>query len=116
MDKFLNLLMGTSDIPTYCAALVWGLMGMFFVYLYKIKKRDKMSESTPYEFSIKFFITDTLANIIFSFLGLVSGLRFSIEMYGTEISMHYAFILGICLPDVIELISSTKLKARENTN
>jgi len=55
MEKFLNLILGTTDVPTYLAGLLIALIGVAFYYKGKIDKRDKASGNTPYCFSWRFF-------------------------------------------------------------
>ena len=66
MNKFLNLILGTTDVPTYLAGLFFALIGLAFYYRSKVKKRNANSAATPYEFSISFFLRDNLSELIFS--------------------------------------------------
>jgi low temperature requirement protein LtrA len=94
VENFLNLILGTNDIPTYCASLVFALLGVVVVLLLKAQKRDKTSRSTPYQFNFWFLILDNLREVVLGFLLLLLALRFSVEYAGTEITMYYALGLG----------------------
>ena len=112
MNKFLNLILGTTDVPTYLAGLFFALIGLAFYYRSKIKKRDKDSPETPYQFSLKFFLRDNLSELIFSILGIILLMRFSVEYVGAEVTMIYSIGLGLIGPKVIDMIMEYQSGAR----
>lgn len=112
MNKFLNLILGTTDVPTYSAGLLFALIGLAFYYRSKIKKRDKGSPETPYQFSLKFFLRDNLSELIFSILGIILLMRFSVEYVGAEVTMIYSIGLGLIGPKVIDMIMEYQSGAR----
>ena len=112
MNKFLNLILGTTDIPTYLAGLLFALIGLAFYYRSKIKKRDKGSPETPYQFSLKFFLRDNLSELIFSIMGIIMLMRFSVEYVGAEVTMIYSIGLGLIGPKVIDMIMEYQSGAR----
>ncbi|GGA84797.1 hypothetical protein GCM10008015_26970 [Flavobacterium palustre] len=113
MKKFLDLLLGTSDVPTYMAALLFALIGVAIVLLLKSKKRDKNSPNTPYHFDVWFLIQDNLKEIILGLLLILMALRFSMEYAGENLTMYYAFGVGLSLQKVSSWISNVELKARQ---
>lgn len=95
MNKFLNLILGTTDVPTYMAGLLFALIGLAFYYRSKVKKRNAESAATPNQFSFKFFLRDNLSELIFSILGIILLMRFSVEYNGAEVTMIYSVGLGL---------------------
>ena len=114
MEKFLDLILGTNDIPTYMAGLIFVILGMVLFYRTKIKKRDKNSSNTPRAFSLKFFLRDNLVDILFSLLAALMIMRFSTEFMGVEITMWYSFLLGVGSSKLVDMIVSYQSKARDN--
>lgn len=112
MTKFINLLFGTTDTPTYLAGLVFALIGMFFHYKQKVKKRNAYSKNTPFQFSWSFFAQDNLVDLTYSLLAVFIALRFSVEFAGAQLTMFYAFGIGISLPKVIDAIYRIQSKSR----
>ena len=53
MNKFLNLVLGTNDVPTYLTGLFFAMLGVGVILLLKTSKRDKESQNTPHAFSFK---------------------------------------------------------------
>ena len=113
MTKFLNLILGTSDVPTYMAALLFSLIGVAIILLLKSKKRNKTSTLTPYRFSGRFLLQDNLKEIILGFFMILMALRFSIEYAGESLTMYYALGVGLSLQKVSGWISNVELKARK---
>lgn len=114
MDKFLKLVFGTLDMPTYAAGLLFALIGLFFYYKGKVDKRNPESENTPQIFSLKFFFQDNLIEIVFNLLAIFLALRFSVEYTGVEVTMFYSLGIGWGLPKVIALMYAVQEKARTN--
>ncbi|MFH6966490.1 hypothetical protein [Flavobacterium sp. FlaQc-28] len=114
MNKFLNLVLGTTDVPTYLAGLIFALIGLAFYFYGKVKKRNALSEATPEKFSIKFLLQDNLVDIVFSLLAIFLALRFSVEYAGVEVTMFYALGIGWGLPKFIAYMYSFQEKARDN--
>jgi hypothetical protein len=112
MEKFLNLILGTTDLPTYFAGLLFALIGLAFYYRSKVKKRNALSADTPYSFSLKFFLRDNLSELIFSILGIILLMRFSVEYAGVETTMIYSLGLGLVGPKVIDMLYEYQQGAR----
>lgn len=113
MEKFLNLVLGTTDVPTYLAGLFFALIGLAFHYRGKVLARDKSSTNTPYHFSFKFFTQDNLIEIVLSILAIFLALRFSVEYAGVEVTMIYSLGIGFGLPSVISKMHDFQNKARK---
>jgi hypothetical protein len=113
MQKFITLITGTTDTPTYMAGLLFALIGLAFHFKAKVAKRNTISNNTPYGFSWLFFTQDNLAELIFSVLTILLALRFSVEYAGIQITMFYALGIGLALPRFIAFISKIQGKARK---
>lgn len=113
MNKFLNLILGTTDVPTYMAGLVFALIGLAFYYHGKVGKRDEFSKNTPYKFSLRFFTQDNLVEIVFSILAIFLALRFSVEYMGVQVTMFYSLGIGWGLPKIIAYMYTIQEKARQ---
>jgi hypothetical protein len=113
MQKFITLITGTTDIPTYMAGLLFALIGLAFHFKAKVAKRNTHSRNTPYSFSGVFFIQDNLVELIFSVLTILLALRFSVEYAGTQITMFYALGIGLALPRSIAFVSKIQGTARK---
>lgn len=113
MNKFLNLVLGTNDIPTYLAALFFALIGIIVILLLKSNKRDKTSLNTPDEFSFKFLIIDNLKEVLLGFLLIILALRFSVEYAGVELTMWYALGVGLSIQKLAGYVSKLELSARK---
>lgn len=113
MNKFLNLVLGTNDVPTYLAALFFALIGVVVILLLKSNKRDKTSIYTPVAFSFKFLILDNLKEVVLGFLLIILALRFSVEYAGVELTMWYTLGVGLSIQKSAGYISKLELSARK---
>lgn len=113
MNKFEKLILGTNDLPTYLAAFFFAMIGVAIILLLKSKKRDKLSKNTPYEFNLKFLIIDNLKEILLGFLLIIIALRFSVEYAGVELTMYYAFAVGLGIQKLSGIISKIEVSARK---
>lgn len=112
MDKFLNLLTGTTDIPTYMAGFLFALIGLAFYHKGNIKKGIN-AFGTPDKFSLRFFIQDNIVDMFFSVLGILILLRFSNEYADVEVTMIYAVGIGYSSTLAINKLFSIQSKARK---
>lgn len=113
MNKFEKLMLGTNDLPTYLAAFIFAMIGVVIILLLKSNKRDRLSKSTPYKFSIKFLIIDNLKEILLGLLLIIIALRFSVEYAGAELTMYYALGVGLGIQKLSGIISKIEVSARK---
>lgn len=113
MNKFLDLVLGTTDVPTYMAGFLFAIIGLMFSYYFKISKRDKYSSATPDKFKIGFFIQDNFVDVGFTLLAIIMLMRFSVEYAGTEVTMIYSFGLGVGATEAVKAIARFQAKSRE---
>ena len=107
----------------FCWFFLGDLLSGLLASYYESKKSDhkerwfflakaKGSPETPYQFSIKFFLRDNLSELIFSILGIILLMRFSVEYVGEEVTMIYSIGLGLIGPKVIDMIMEYQSGAR----
>jgi uncharacterized membrane protein len=113
MEKFLSLVLGTTDVPTYLAGLFFALIGLGFYYKNKVSKRNKNSKNTPYVFSLKFFAQDNLVEMVFSLVAIFLALRFSVEYAGVSPTMFYSLGIGFGLPKFVNWLQNVQANARK---
>jgi len=98
-------------LGTLFAGFVFALMGVLLNAILKALKRDPNSARTPYEWSWRFFFSDTIQRLILSGVATIIviflSLRFFQELTGsTELSMLYAFGVGFGLDKAIAKLQS----------
>ncbi|GGG97236.1 hypothetical protein [Pedobacter zeae] len=113
MEKLQQLLLGTVDVPTYCAAFVFALIGALISLRLKATNRDKLSDSTPYAFSWKFLIQDNFLQLITGICLTFLAFRFCNELLGKELTMWLAVLIGALNNEVAGLFEKIQNKARE---
>ncbi|WP_413998698.1 hypothetical protein ACMDB5_13055 [Flavobacterium sp. W1B] len=113
MNKFLNLITGTPDYPTWLAGLFFAIIGLAFYYYSKVRKRNAESTATPYQFSFRFFLRDNLSELIFSILAIMLLMRFSVEHLTPEATILLALGFGLTGPKVIDMIMKYQAGARK---
>ncbi|RQO79120.1 hypothetical protein DBR40_05215 [Pedobacter sp. KBW01] len=94
MDKFQSLILGNTDLPTYAAYFVFALIGAIISLYIKSQKRDKLSENTPYNFSLRFLFQDNLLRIVVGILLAFLAFRFGTEFVGSEVTVLSAVFIG----------------------
>lgn len=113
MDKFLEQVLGTTDLGTYLAAYIFAGIGVLISLRIKANSRDKLSDNTPYNFSWRFLIQDNLLQITSNIGLLFLAFRFTNEFYGQELSMKLAVFMGAGIDSLIELFKILQNKARK---
>lgn len=112
MDKFLTQLLGSTDLPTYAAAMLLALLGAILELRIKATKRDASSPATPVKFSFWFMVQDNLQQLFTGFLITFVALRFSNELLGQQLTMWLAFMIGLLNGNIAGLIQKLEFKAR----
>lgn len=95
MEKFLELLLGSHDLPTYAAYFVFAAIGAVISLRIKAMQRDKHSEATPYKFSWRFLIQDNLMRLITGFLLAFITFRFTAPSSDIDALLLSAMGMGI---------------------
>lgn len=112
MDKFMQLLTGNIDMPTFCAAMVIAMIGALLSLRIKALKRDKLSLNTPFKFSWKFLIQDNLLKLSASILPVFIAIRFSSEFFGQDLTMGLAFVIGLASDAIFSKLENLQEMAR----
>ena len=94
MEKFLQQLLGTTDLPTYLAWFVFALIGALTVILIRAQIKYKNSTDTPEKWSGWFLLRDNALNLVMGFFITFIFLRFSIETLGKEPTAWGALLIG----------------------
>ena len=113
MDKFITLLLGKNDFPTYAAYFIFALIGAIISLYIKTLSRDKSNVKTPYIFSWTFLVQDNLLRLLNGFLLAFIAFRFSTEFIGTEITMWMAVIIGASSDRLAGLFDNLQQNARK---
>jgi len=104
--EFWAAFLNGMSLGTICAAFLFALVGVYLNAALKGLKRDPASTRTPYEWSWKFFLKDTLPRLMLSWsitiIVIFLSLRFFKELTGSgELTMFYAFGVGFGLDEAI---------------
>jgi hypothetical protein len=117
----LELLFGGVPPYVYQIAFIFVFLGMFLRWYYTTRKGIKNPENgSPAKFNFIYWIKDNLLSKLFAMLSAASvifvTLRFSNELFGVEISMIYAFFVGLFfdyVADYLMSINPTKVFAKK---
>lgn len=112
MDKYLELMLGTTDVPTYLAALTFALIGAILSLRRKANKRDELSNNTPIKFSWRFLLQDNFQQFFTGLLITFLAFRFSNEFYGQDVTMMFALGIGFGGNELAGLSEMFEKKAR----
>ena len=113
MQKFLEQLLGTTDLPTYAAWFVLAFIGAGTAILIRAKVKYKSSEETPSNWNWPFLIQDNLINLLVGFLITFIFLRFSNETLKMEPTAFGALIIGATNNELALLFMKFSMKARK---
>lgn len=113
MEKFLENLLGTTDVPTYLSGFVLAFIGALVSLRLRAGKRDRLSPETPACFSWRFMIWDSLQRLSLGFLITFVAFRFTNELLGVQLTMWLAFIAGFLNDKIAGIIGKIELKARK---
>lgn len=112
MKTFLIQFLGSTDISTYLAAFAYALIGALIGLGYQADTRNKRSRSTPNIFSWRFLIKDNIAQMVVGFLLTFVAFRFAVELFGMELTMFKALLVGLSTNSIAEILCKAKLTIR----
>jgi hypothetical protein len=95
MKEFLQLVIGTEDLPMYCAEWFFAAVGVSISLLMEVRKRDVASVRSPEHFSWNFLFSDNARRIYLSVLLIFVALRFSNDLFGVQISLWLSLLIGL---------------------
>lgn len=122
--KVTDYLFGSIPVQMLIGAGVFVIIGVLISKTLDAATRKPDNIASPYNWSWKYFWNDNNRRIINSAVSSVlivfCSLRFSKDLFGAELSMIYALIIGLCL-DAVKIkfrkLKNTKfdnLKNEEN--
>lgn len=114
MDKFLELLLGDTDLPTYAAYFVFATIGAILSLYVKSLKRDPNSENTPEKFSWLFLIQDNVMRLFAGFLLAFLAFRFGTEFVGSTVTVFSAIFIGASTDRLAGLFENLQNNARKD--
>lgn len=101
MKELIGYLIGKSSPAMFLAMMLFALIGAIIMWTIDVRKRDKMSESTPVKFSLKFWFMDNYPRIIGGLLLVYISIRFMFQLIPAEWLAAF--------PDEAELIISVAI-------
>ncbi|MBQ0907486.1 hypothetical protein KBJ98_02090 [Flavobacterium sp. F-328] len=113
MNKFLEQILGTNDVPTYLAWFLLAFIGAFTAILIRAKAKYKTSDDTPRKWSWGFLLQDNAINLLLGFFITFIFLRFSQETLKLEPSAWVALLVGATNNELSLLFVKFGLKARK---
>jgi hypothetical protein len=113
MNKFLEQLLGTTDVPTYIAWFILAFIGAITAILIRAQIKYKKSKETPDKWSWKFLAWDNALNLIVGFLITFIFLRFSNETLKMEPTSFGALLIGATNNELALFFMKFSLKARK---
>lgn len=113
MEKFLQELLGTTDVPTYLAWFVLAFVGALAAILIRAKIKYKASKDTPDQWSWSFLFQDNLINLLVGFLVTFLVLRFSNDVLHIQPSAWLATAIGAANNEFALAFIKASSKARK---
>ncbi len=95
MNKFLQHLLGTMDVPYFFALVFFAMTGAVISLLIHASNRNKESMNTPYRFNFWFLIRDNWQRVILNLILIVVTIRFCTEITGYKITEFVALLIGV---------------------
>ena len=112
MENYLTFVFGNVTPATYLAAFTMMLLGMLFIWAYRIKRSMRNNPATPEKFSFKYLFKTSFFQICISLiLGVVGGfllLRLTNEIFGVELSAAVAVVFGLAFDIMLDKLASFK--------
>ncbi|MES2004349.1 MAG: hypothetical protein V4450_07495 [Bacteroidota bacterium] len=102
----LQKLIGSNDLSSFAAAFFFALIGVALSLLLQTTKRDINASGTPFHFSWSFFLADNIKRIAAGLILIYIAIRFYPELFGKPINEYLAFVVGVGLDKVAELIKN----------
>jgi len=112
MKNYLTFVFGNVAPEIYLAAFTLMLLGMVFIWAYRIKMSMKCNPDTPDKFSFKYLFKTSFFQIMISLiLGIVGGfllLRLTSEIFGVELSAAVAVVFGLAFDIALAKLANFK--------
>lgn len=112
MKNYLDFVFGNVPPATYLAAFTMMLLGMLFIWAYRIKRSIVKNPETPNVFSFKYLFKASFYQICLSvIIGVVGGfflLRLTNEIVGVELSASVAVVFGLAFDYFLAKLANFK--------
>ena len=112
--NYTDFVFGGIGYQIYLAAGTMLLLGLIFMWLYRIRKSIRTNPDTPERFSLKYLLKTSLFQITISVLmGIIGAflmLRLTNELFGVELSAGVSVALGLCFDWAIDKLAGWKNK------
>lgn len=105
MDRFLELLFGTTDFAGIAVGFIYAMIGLSLSILFELSTRKIAKPTTPNEFDLWFYIRDNKIRLLSSLLLIIVGLRF----YGEFGQFGYDAMLPISVSNENNTLASIGL-------
>jgi len=106
MKEFITLALGTDSIVAFLGLAFFAFVGVLLSLLIQTTKRDVQSESTPFEFSWKFLMSDNVKRFLAGLILIYVSLRFTPELFGVDINAFWAFVIGFGSDKIAEILKT----------
>lgn len=103
-NELLKLLFGEGSTSQIIATYIFAFIGAIYSLSLNVKSRDKLSPESPYHFSWNFLWCDNTKRIITSVISIFICLRFAKEIFGVDVTMYFALIIGFSLDKLSQYI------------
>ncbi len=106
-DEFLATFLGTIATTVLVAAFLYAFFGIVVRSYFKTTAAVKYKSTTPNKFSLKYWLENNFGRKIITIAATIImvfvTLRFPMEWFGVELSMMYAFCVGLCFDYVLDM-------------
>lgn len=105
-----DIILGGITPQYFAAMLLFAIMGVAVNIISDVSRRDKPSEHSPQEFSLKYWWGDNWRRVVATVILLPVALLTSAEMIGLELTKFNAFVIGFGADHLIEIAKRKKMK------
>lgn len=120
MEEFIQNILGGITVGKFAASFFFALIGIFISLMISTTTRDPDSKRTPFCFSWAFLWSDNsqriAKSIVLTLLVMFVSIRFAKELLGTDLTMIFAFSVGLGLDRIKEMLKEkSKVKFTDKT-
>jgi hypothetical protein len=114
-SDFFAMFLGSLTSITLVAGFILALFGLYLRWYFLVGAAIKYNTKTPEKFDLKYWWANNAKSKIMAILATVIvifvSLRFPVEWFGVEVSMGYAFLIGLFFDWFVDFIKN-KLKTK----
>jgi hypothetical protein len=116
LNTMLHKIIGSNDPGSFAAAIFFAFVGVVLSLLLQTTKRDINADSTPFDFSWKFLLSDNVKRIATTLLLIYIAIRFYPDLFGKPINEYLALGVGLALDKIAEVIKNASAVLQVNRN